>query len=430
MNIAALYDLLFQPLKNISTDSRKIKPGDIYFALRGEHFNGNDFADHALKSGASFAVVDDPDLPRNEKFILVENVLQTLQELSVYHRQQFSIPVIAITGTNGKTTTKELTNIILSQKYNTISTKGNLNNHIGVPVTLLSITRQTEIAIVEMGANHPGEIDFLCQLSSPGYGLITNVGKAHLEGFGSLEGVLQTKTELYRFLQTNNGIVFLNQDNDLLKPHAAGITQVTYGVESGNVMSAQEITADPFVRLLLRANGQEIHINSRLPGKYNAQNILAAACIGSYFGVDLSQIKSAVESYQPSNNRSQIIRTNKNRLLLDAYNANPSSMEQALTEFAGSWDGEKVLILGDMMELGTESDREHQAILELIRNKGFQEVYLVGSIFTRNNTERNWHCFQDSELATIWLDHHQIQNKTILIKGSRSVRLEILAEVL
>ena len=429
MTIPAVYDLL-QPLHKISTDSRKVKPGDVYFALRGEHFNGNDFADHALRSGASFAVVDDDRLPRNEKFILVENVLHTLQELSVYHRHQFSIPVIAVTGTNGKTTTKELINIILSQRFRTVSTEGNLNNHIGVPLTLLSITRETEMAIVEMGANHPGEIDFLCNLASPGFGLITNVGKAHLEGFGSFLAILQTKTELYRYLKNHSGSVFLNHDDNLLKNHASGIKQITYGFNRNNLISAQQIFADPFVHLVLRSEDQEILINSKLPGKYNAQNILAAACIGTYFGIDLIHIKSAVESYKSVNNRSQIIQTENNQILLDAYNANPSSMEQAIKEFAGSWDGEKVLILGDMMELGAESEKEHQAILELIGNSGIHEVYLVGSIFTRNNTERSWHCFQDSELARIWFEHHQIKNKTILIKGSRSIRLEVLASVL
>ena len=402
----------------VATDSRQVIPGSLFFALTGDSFNGNKFAAAALAQGAAYAVVDEAEYALDDHFILVENVLETLQELARYHRMQFNIPVVAITGTNGKTTTKELTCAVLSEKYQTLATKGNLNNHIGVPLTLLKLTNETEIALIEMGANHPGEIDFLCRIAQPGFGLITNIGKAHLEGFGGYEGVIHTKTELYRFLKEKNGTVFLNNQDELLVEHAIGMNTATYGTIPANPGTILT-TSDPFVTLYLRfCDGHELTIETKLYGRYNETNILAAAAVGHHFGVSPGQIKAALEDYEPDNNRSQVTRTETNLLILDAYNANPSSMEAALSNFAESGYPEKALILGDMLELGASSDEEHRHIMELIDRLGLTRVFLIGPVFTRLNTRRETMCFHDSELARMWLDHHRVTNSTILIKGS------------
>ena len=414
----------------VATDSRQVIPGSLFFALTGDSFNGNKFAAAALAQGAAYAVVDEAEYALDDHFILVENVLETLQELARYHRMQFNIPVVAITGTNGKTTTKELTCAVLSEKYQTLATKGNLNNHIGVPLTLLKLTNETEIALIEMGANHPGEIDFLCRIAQPGFGLITNIGKAHLEGFGGYEGVIRTKTELYRFLKEKNGTVFLNKQDELLVEHAIGMNTATYGTIPANPGTILT-TSDPFVTLYLRfCDGHELTIETKLYGRYNETNILAAAAVGHHFGVSPGQIKAALEDYEPDNNRSQVTRTETNLLILDAYNANPSSMEAALSNFAESGYPEKALILGDMLELGASSDEEHRHIMELIDRLGLTRVFLIGPVFTRLNTRRETMCFHDSELARMWLDHHRVTNSTILIKGSRGIRLEKLVDVL
>lgn len=414
----------------VSTDSRKVKPGSIFFALKGESFNGNEFAGRALESGAAYAIVDDSGYVVNESCILVDDVISTLQALSKYHRLQFNIPVIAITGTNGKTTTKELICRVLSKKYRTLATQGNLNNHIGVPLTLLSLTSDTEVAIIEMGANHPGEIDFLCNLAQPGYGLITNIGKAHLEGFGSFEGVIRTKTELYQFLQKHGGEIFLNNEDELLKEHSMGIKTIRYGSSPAD-LACNNIFADPFLAMNLRLrDGSSLQIESKLYGRYNAGNILAAACIGQYFKVPPEEIKSAIEEYQPGNNRSQISKTEHNLLILDAYNANPSSMTAAIETFVASAYPEKSVILGDMLELGQDSDQEHLKILDLVDQHSFKHVYLVGPIFTRLNSKRENICFQDSGLAKMWFEHHKLENASVLLKGSRGIRLEKLVDVL
>jgi UDP-N-acetylmuramoyl-tripeptide--D-alanyl-D-alanine ligase len=429
MKIPQLYQLFLQH-KGISTDSRKIQQGSLFFALQGDHFNGNDFAEKAIFDGAAYAIIDDKSLPANERYIPVKNVLQTLQNLAAYHRNQLSIPVIAITGTNGKTTTKELSYAILSQKFLTVATAGNFNNHIGVPLTLLSINPETEIAIIEMGANHCGEIDFLCKLANPDFGIITNIGKAHLEGFGSYNGVINAKTELYKYLKENNGSIFLNIDNKLLLEHADGIKSIAYGTKKSAKISASKITADPFVRIDISDKKSNILIASQLYGIYNAENIIAAACIGFHFGVEPEMIKKAIEEYKPSNNRSQIIHTKHNRVILDAYNANPSSMELAIAGFARDNTSNKVLILGDMFELGTESEKEHIHILELVQLTGFKDVFLIGPEFTRMNTEVGWHCFNDCELASLWLEHHPLLGSSILVKGSRGMKLETLVPLL
>jgi UDP-N-acetylmuramoyl-tripeptide--D-alanyl-D-alanine ligase len=414
----------------VSTDSRQVKPGSIFFALRGEAFNGNEFASRALESGAVCAIVDEAEYALNDSCILVEDVLFTLQALAQHHRNQFNIPVIAITGTNGKTTTKELINGVLSRKYRTVATHGNLNNHIGVPLTLLNLTSNTEIAIIEMGANHPGEIAFLCGIARPGFGLITNIGKAHLEGFGSYEGVVRTKTELYNYLRDHTGKIFLNKEDAVLREHACGIQPITYGREHASLM-AVNISASPYLAMdLMLSNGEPLGLTTRLYGSYNANNILAAACIGQYFGVPPVEIKSAIEEYQPANNRSQITKTERNLLILDAYNANPTSMRAAIESFASSGYAEKTLILGDMLELGRDSDQEHLEILKLIDELTIATVYLIGPVFTRLNSKRENHCFQDCELAKMWLEHHRIENATVLIKGSRGIRLEKLVDVL
>lgn len=421
---------LFQSHPSISTDTRNILPGSIFFSLKGEHFDGNKFASAALERGSSYAIVDDLSVVKSDRFILVEDTLKELQSLATFHRNRFRIPLIAITGTNGKTTTKELIRTVLEQKYRTVSTSGNLNNHIGVPLTLLKITPESEIAIIEMGANHPGEIDFLCRIANPGYGIITNIGRAHLEGFGSMESVIKTKTELYRFLDEVGGTVFLNTNNSLLKKHVTGFHISTYGSPPAEV-TVRSSEADPYVNAEIRLPGcEDITIRTKLYGKYNVSNIAAAACIGHFFQVPADLIKRAIEGYEPANNRSQIMMTRSNRLILDAYNANPSSMEEALVAFAETSFSEKILILGDMLELGTNSDQEHQHILRRIGELGLKRVFLVGPIFCRNNTLPEYHGFTDAALAKLWFEHHRPEQATILIKGSRGMQLETLVDTL
>ena len=413
----------------ISTDSRQIPAGALFFALKGEHFDGNEFAGYALEKGASYAIIDDSRFLVNNRCILVENVLVSLQQLARYHRKQFQVPVLAITGSNGKTTTKELTYAILIKKFKVIATTGNLNNHIGVPITLLNINPETEIVIVEMGANHGGEIDALCRIAEPTHGIITNIGRAHLEGFGGFEGVINTKTELYRFLKEQNGIAFVNTTNQSLVNHAEGMKIIAYDPEKLSYPPT-ELSENPYLNMEFTIHGQLMTLSTKLFGTYNAENILAAVCIGNYFGVKNAQIKEAVESYTPQNNRSQVLQTEFNFLILDMYNANPSSMEPALINFSGSSHNRKVLILGDMLELGNESDTEHLHILELLKKLGFKEVFLVGPEFTRLNTKREWLCFQDVELAHLWLDHHRVTEAEILLKGSRGIKLEKLMDLL
>jgi UDP-N-acetylmuramoyl-tripeptide--D-alanyl-D-alanine ligase len=424
-----LYDLFLQH-PDISTDSRQVKQGSLFFALKGDRFNGNEFAGLALEKGAAFAVIDDIRFMTGECCILVDDVLASLQKLANHHRNRFRIPVLAITGTNGKTTTKEILLAVLSEKYNTLATTGNLNNHIGVPLTLLKINSETQIAIVEMGANHPGEIDFLCRIAEPTHGIITNIGKAHLDGFGGFEGVVNTKTELYRFLKSRDGIAFVNGNNPLLVRHSQGMKTIPYDSGKPIIPEIENPSQAPSLRMEVMIDQEKILLTTKLFGNYNAENILAAVCIGHFFGVEPAMIQKAIESYEPRNNRSQVVRTPSNLLVLDMYNANPSSMELALQNFAGSPGSKKVLILGDMLELGSESDVEHLNILTLIGKLGFQDVYLIGPEFTRLNTVREWLCFQDSELARMWLDHHRLTGAEILLKGSRGIRLEKLVDLL
>lgn len=428
MTIEQLHTL-FLKHPNISTDTRKVKKGDVFFALKGDTFDGNAFASQALEQGASIAIIDNAafDLGNN-KTILVEDSLKTLQELAKFHRNYLGIPIIALTGSNGKTTTKELIHAVLSEKYKTSATVGNLNNHIGVPLTLLSMRPETEIGIVEMGANHPGEIDFLCQIANPDYGYITNFGKAHLEGFGSIKGVIKAKTELYRYIKAIHKMVFIHANDAIQTEKATSIQSFSFGTK--NVKSdvvIDFVDANPFVKLKF----YEIEIESHLIGTYNFMNIAAAIAIGTYFKVPKETIKKAIENYTPSNNRSQIINKNGNTILLDAYNANPSSMKAAIENFKQLDAAKKVLLIGDMFELGKDAEKEHQSIVELISDKNFGAVYFIGKNFFKTNiTSPNAIKFESFEEAIKFLSYQKFSNSSILIKGSRGMALERLLEIL
>ena len=415
MNIEELYKLYCTSYL-VDTDTRKIRKGSIYFALKGENFNGNEFALEALKNGANFAIIDDPIFNTHSKIILVKNVLETLQKLANFHRKKFNIPIISLTGSNGKTTTKELINAVLSQKYKTTATIGNLNNHIGVPITLLSMTPTTEIGIIEMGANHLKEIDFLCGISEPNFGYITNFGKAHLEGFGSVEGVIIGKSELYNFLRNTNGTAFLNEDDEIQLKQAVEIKSIPF-----NKNSIQFIEANPFVKIQFK----NTQIESKLIGNYNYTNIAAAITIGNYFKVSVENIKNAIENYIPTNNRSQIIEKGTSKIILDAYNANPTSMQAALENFNQLKDSHKIVFLGDMFELGKESKKEHQKIVDLATSYNFEKVYLIGKAFSTTNV-KNAFVYDSFEVFKTSNKQFQINNTTVLIKGSRGMALERL----
>ena len=365
MLIEELYSIYLN-CTHICTDSRKVENKSIFFSLQGDNFNGNTYAEIALNNGCSFAVIDDVNYYKDNRYILVDNTLKTLQDLAKYHRSKLKIPIIGVTGTNGKTTTKELLNAVLSKKYNTLATIGNLNNHIGVPQTILKISKFTEIAIIEMGANHLGEIAELCEIAQPNFGIITNIGKAHLEGFGSIEGIIKTKSELYNWIRKKEGTLFVNGENPILTNLSENTKRITYGNSSNNNYSANIVAANPYLEVeLINKNTNKLDkIKSKLVGSYNFENILAAIAIGNYFSVDKNSIINAIESYTPTNNRSQIIKTEQNRVIMDAYNANPSSMEASINNFATIAFDNKVVILGDMLELGNESEKEHLKILE------------------------------------------------------------------
>ena len=395
----------------------------MFFALTGGNFNGNEFAEEALKKGARYVVVDDKKYARNnEDYIVVKNTLETLQKLAIFHRNYLGIPILAITGSNGKTTTKELVHAVLSRKFKTIATKGNLNNHIGVPLTLLSMDDQTEFGIVEMGANHQLEIEFLCTIANPDYGYITNFGKAHLEGFGSVEGVIKGKTELYRFLQEKHKLIFLNLDDEVQKKHENYNHTFTFG---------ESRLADVRLKYDIGSAFAQLHYNqtdfkSKLTGSYNATNMAAALCIGLYFKVEFSEIQKAIENYNPENNRSQIIQSGTNTIIMDAYNANPTSMHAALENFKNlKTDKQKIAILGDMFELGSAAATEHQVIANYVKNSNFSESYLVGLNF--KNTESNGNLifrFRDTDHLIEHLKGSDFQNCYFLIKGSRGMALE------
>ena len=415
MKIKQLYNLYCVNYL-VDTDTRKIRKGSIYFALKGENFNGNKFATEALKKGANYAVIDDEKYNTHPNIILVKNSLKALQKLANFHRKQLNIPIISLTGSNGKTTTKELINVILSKKYKTTATTGNLNNHIGVPLTLLAMSPETEIGIVEMGANHLKEIDFLCKIAEPNFGYVTNFGKAHLEGFGSFEGIIKGKSELYNFLKNNRGIAFVNKDDKIQVRQSNRVNSVFFDKNS-----IQFIKANPFVEVQFKST----LIESKLIGKYNYSNIAAAITIGNYFKISENHIKNAIESYTPTNNRSQIIEKGTSKIILDAYNANPSSMLAALENFNQLNGTNKIVFLGDMFELGKESNNEHQRIAELAISYSFFKVYLIGKAFSTTSV-KNAFIYNSFESFKASNKKIKIDNTTILIKGSRGMALERL----
>ncbi|HOV10440.1 MAG TPA: UDP-N-acetylmuramoyl-tripeptide--D-alanyl-D-alanine ligase [Bacteroidales bacterium] len=421
MNIEQLYEI-FLAHPSISTDTRKLTPDSLFFALRGEHFNGNKFAQQALDNGVAYAIIDDKEYSCNDKTILVDNVLECLQNLAAFHRSKLNIPVIGISGSNGKTTSKELIYAVLSEKYKVFSTQGNLNNHIGVPLSILQITPQHEMAVIEMGANHVGEIQQLCKISQPDYGLITNVGKAHLEGFGNFENVIKAKTELYRYLEQNDGLVFINFNNTILKAHALNIRQYSYGTNQQADVHTTFIVANPYVKLYWE--NKKTIIESKLIGKYNFENILCAIAIGEYFQVGHEQIKHAVENYFPSNSRSEFIHKEDNTIILDAYNANPTSMIAALENFNLMQSMNKVVMLGDMLELGAYKKTEHEKIIEFLNNSNYNQVFLVGSNFFEANTRNDFLTFKSSQQLRDYLKINPLHHALILVKGSRGTQME------
>lgn len=399
----------------------------MFFALKGDNFDGNHFAQQAIEQGASYAVIDDASLAPNPSFILVEDGLAALQQLARYHRRRLNTPIIGITGSNGKTTTKELIHAVLAKKYHTQYTQGNLNNHIGVPLTLLSITTKHQMAVVEMGANHQKEIDFLCRIAEPNFGIITNIGKAHLEGFGGIEGVKKGKGEMYQYLQETHGIVFLHGDDDTLAELAQKNKKITYGTRKLYDIVGLCDTNSLFVAFAWRTRytASEIKkapfIQTHLVGLYNYHNALCAACVGAYFKIENNLIDEAIAQYEPTNNRSQLKKTTHNSLILDYYNANPSSMQAAIENFSAMNAQHKMLILGDMLELGETSVQEHQQVVSLLHQKKLHDYILVGPIFSEIEKEKS---FLNAKEAASFLQQQEIKNKTILIKGSRGIALE------
>lgn len=425
MNLQSLYDL-YKQHPSVQTDTRKLKAGDIFFALKGENFNGNKFAAQAIEAGAVLAVIDEAEYMIDGKTFLVEDVLTTLQDLARHHRQQFTIPFIAITGSNGKTTTKELVHAVLSRKYRTATTEGNLNNHIGIPLTLLKIKSDAEIAVIEMGANHQREIAGYCTYAMPDYGIITNCGKAHLEGFGGVEGVRKGKGELYDWLRAHQGTAFVMWDYDYLRTMSQGIEKIIrYGTADAS-LEGQTVKSEPFLEVAITKGATTGTIHSQLVGDYNLPNILLAVAIGKHFQVPDEDIRKAIEEYQPSNSRSQLLKAGSNQIILDAYNANPSSMKLAIENFARLAAPNKVLMLGAMAELGNESLQEHQQIIELIAKHSWKQVVLVGGDFLK--IKHPWISFSNSTEARQWFIEQQFENTHLLIKGSRSMKMEKILE--
>ncbi|WP_448701587.1 UDP-N-acetylmuramoyl-tripeptide--D-alanyl-D-alanine ligase [Mucilaginibacter sp. AW1-3] len=417
----------------ISTDTRNIIAGSLFFALKGDKFDANTFAKQAIEAGAAYAIIDNPDYQKGDQYVLVEDVLTALQNLARYHRSQLSIPVIGLTGSNGKTTTKELINAVLSQHYKTYATKGNLNNHIGVPLTILSIDDSIEMAVIEMGANHQKEIELLCSIAQPSHGLITNVGKAHLEGFGGAEGVKKGKGELFDFLKAHLGVTFVNNDSTILKDMVAErqLTNVFYyGHDPSSTVSGELLENAPYLKLQWKLKGDQYHtVQSQLTGAYNLDNILAAICIGNFFGLSPDEINNGIAGYQPKNNRSQIAQTASNTLICDYYNANPSSMVVAIDNIGKLEAQHKVLILGDMFELGEESPAEHVGVIEKAMQTPAEQRIFIGREFykSKDNVSATFYATADDAIAA--LKTHPIKNATILIKGSRGMALERLVDL-
>jgi UDP-N-acetylmuramoyl-tripeptide--D-alanyl-D-alanine ligase len=422
---------LFLQSSGVCTDTRNIAANSFFVALKGENFDGNQFVQQAIKSGAKYAITSDAIFANNDDIFYVKDTLEALQLLANYHRNQFNIPVIAITGSNGKTTTKELFNVILSKKYNTLATKGNLNNHIGVPLTLLQLNHQHEIAIIEMGANHQGEIAMLSKIAAPTIGLITNIGKAHLEGFGGIEGVIKGKTELYQFLKEHQGLIAYNADNAILKEKINYHSTLSYAFNQDADCRGEIEKDQPFLSLnYCYKNGKKISVNSNLIGVYNAENILSAICVGKYLQVDDEAIIDAIASYAPDNSRSQIIKNGTNTIILDAYNANPSSMKAALENFSKMEAQHKIVILGDMFELGETSIEEHHQIAALAVGDKSNHCIFVGPHFSQSAVAQVHHSFQTMVDCINYLKELSIKDSTMLIKGSRGMKMEQLLPVI
>ncbi len=431
MKIGDIYKI-YQRNPSIQTDTRKLKKNDLFFALKGPNFNGNEFAAQALEHGAAYIFVDEKLSFNDDRVILTGNVLQTLQDLAKFHRVQLDklspdkkVPFIAVTGSNGKTTTKELLSKVLSSRYKTYTTEGNLNNHIGVPLTLLKIKEDAEMAVIEMGANHLGEIASYCEYAMPTHGLITNCGKAHLEGFGSIENVKKGKGELFDYLRDHKGTAFINNDDEAIYQLSAGITEViSYGNNDGNV-KGRILKSDPFLEVDI-SDAIPFSVKTNLVGSYNFSNVMAAFCIGRFFNIDDQQIKEAIENYFPSNSRSQLIKDGSNIIIADTYNANPGSMKAAIENFASMKGEKKILLLGSMMELGAESKNEHESIVSLIDKYRWSGVVLVGKGFGEiSNRYTNYeNVFQAKE----WLQKLHPENAHILVKGSRSMQMEKVLE--
>ena len=427
MSIIDLYDLFIHN-PQITTDSRNCPKGSIFFALKGDKFDGNQYAGKALASGCVYAVIDNPDYYIGKRTILVDNVLKTLQQLAHHHRKVLGLPIIGITGTNGKTTTKELLAAVLSTKFNLLYTEGNFNNHIGVPLTLLRLTHDHEMAVIEMGASHPGDIKELVDIVHPNYGIITNVGRAHLEGFGSFEGVIRTKGELYDYIRRSKGKIFIKKENEYLQSIAKGIEQITYGNGDDAFASGQVVSCDPFLVFNWKQQGKLHTVETHMIGSYNLDNVLAAVAVGRFFKIPAERISRAIAAYEPTNNRSQFKKTDNNELIIDAYNANPSSMKVALDNFITMPVQPKAIILGDMRELGPTSDELHAEVVEQIKKGQFDKVFLCGEHFSKVGKE--FSPFATTEAMTEELRRQSLKGYHILIKGSHSMGLEKLVDIL
>ncbi len=427
MDIQNLHQI-YRESGKVSTDTRQITLGSVFFALKGDKFNANEFAGEALIKGASYAVIDESIYAMDDRYIVVDNALDTLQKLARHHRDQLKIPVVGLTGSNGKTTSKELLNAVLSKKFRTLATKGNLNNHIGVPLTILSIDDSIELAIIEMGANHLGEIALLCSIANPTHGFITNIGKAHIGMFGGFKNIIRAKSELYQHLIQMNGQVFINSQNQILANMAKRFTNPMFYPATGDYYHCELVGTDPFLKVIPES-GQEIH--THLIGDYNFENIAVALCVGKYFGVETQQANAAIEAYAPGNMRSQIVMKGSNTIILDAYNANPSSMAAAIESLSTMKSNNKVVIVGDMFELEEEAEVEHKAIGKLLADKKFNAVYLCGKLMKAAMTEiPSAHYYEKKEDLLKELQHNPLSNATILIKASRGIGLETIVDVL
>lgn len=419
------YFRLFYECNGVCTDTRKIKVGSLFIGLKGANFDGNEYVQQSIESGAKYAITSDPNLADRKTIFFVNDTLLFIQSLANFHRKKFDIPVIGITGSNGKTTTKELVNAVLSKKFNVLCTQGNLNNHLGVPFTLLELNEHHELAIIEMGANKPGDIEELVNIAEPNYGLITGIGAAHIEGFGSLQGVINTKSEMYNFLKIKQGLVFINGDDELLNKQLGNyFNRFTYGQKSSNHVYGEITDLTPFVNFDWRQKGGKTYqVHAKMVGSYNLMNYLCAAAVGVHFGVNEEMITEALIQYSPSNNRSQITKTERNTLIMDAYNANITSMKAALSSLEQIHHDNKCVILGDMRELGALSDEAHQEVVDFISPKNWK-VFLVGEEFNKTKKASEMICFLNAEQLVTFLKENQMKNSLILVKGSRGIALE------